>query len=75
MSDTSVTLNSGKMLSEFCGGDFGVKEERYRININRKIRCLTRQMEQSFLNEYSVCDPVRYQDMLSRMRERINERP
>lgn len=74
MGNISTTPSSEKTLRGSCAGDFGVREERYRININRKIRSLTRQMEQSSTGEYLICDPIKYQSMLLKMKERINER-
>lgn len=53
--------------------DFGVREERHRVGISRKIQWLRREMEQSLSATHLVCDPARYQNMLLRIRKRINE--
>lgn len=54
-------------------GDFGVREEHHRMGINRKIRFLKKEMQQRSVGRYPVSDPMKYQDILLKMKERINE--
>ncbi|CCI73998.1 ECU11_1065 [Encephalitozoon cuniculi GB-M1] len=53
--------------------DFGVREERYRMNIAKKIRTVVREMDRSSC-KWPVCDQLKYRSFLSKIRRKIDER-
>ena len=53
--------------------DFGIKEERYRMNIGKKIRYLVWEMGMNSITGV-VCDNTRYRNILSKMKSRIDDK-
>ncbi|AHL28978.1 hypothetical protein KMI_09g14380 [Encephalitozoon hellem] len=53
--------------------DFGVREERYRMNMGKKIRTMVREMNNSS-SKWSICDQMKCRNFLSRIKRKIDER-
>lgn len=70
MSHDFAALRSQVSFPGPCGEDFGVREERYRMNIGKKIRSVVREMDKASFRE-PVGNHAKYRDILSKIRRRM----
>ncbi|AHL30170.1 uncharacterized protein Eint_110935 [Encephalitozoon intestinalis ATCC 50506] len=68
-----MTLNSQMALIGTCGEDFGVREEKYRMNIGKKIRTVMREMDRNSFR-LPVSDLLKCRDFLSKIKRKMDEK-
>lgn len=73
MSYNFTALDSQMALMSTRAEDFGVREEKYRMNMGKKIRAIVREMNNS-TSRWPVCDQLKCHNFLSRIRRKIDER-
>jgi hypothetical protein len=73
MGHIASTLVTEKSLPSPHRDDFGVREERFRVEMERKVRDLKRQMIQHAGQRYAIGDRAKYQMMLLQISKKINE--